>query len=88
MGSFITSGGSSSASSEVSLLIRVSSSVSIITCRARLSQVAVTSRLSSDMRVTFTVACPLRLLNPVPTGIEFSRFVGNCVFARLGGTGC
>ena len=56
VGSFITLGGSSFTSSEVSFLIRTSSSVSRITCRARLSQVAVTSMLSPDIRVTFTVA--------------------------------
>nr|DAQ09607.1 MAG TPA: hypothetical protein [Bacteriophage sp.] len=87
VGSFITLGGSSFTSSEVSFLIRTSSSVSRITCRARLSQVAVTSMLSPDIRETFTVACPLRLLKPVPIGIVFSISVGNTVFAMLGGTG-
>lgn len=67
--------------------MRVSSSVSRTTCRAKLSQVAVTSRLSADMRLTFTVACPLRRLKPVPTGIVSSSFVGKAVFATLGGTG-
>ena len=43
---------------------------------------------SSDVRVTFTVACPLRRLKPVPTGISSSISVGNFVFATLGGTGC
>ena len=36
-------------------------------------------QLSSDMRVTFTVACPLRRLKPVPTGISSSISVGNFV---------
>ena len=88
MGSLITSGGRVSTAEDVSLRIRVSSSVSIIIWRARVSQVAVTARLFSAMRLTFTVACPLRLLKPVPTGIEVNIFVGNAVLATLGGTGC
>lgn len=87
VGSFITLGGRSLVSVEVSLRIRVNSSVSRITCLDRLSQVAVTSMLSPDIRFTLTVACPLRLLKPVPTGIVFSIPVGKVVFAMLGATG-
>lgn len=88
VGSFIISGGSTSSFSEVSLRMRVNSSVNTITWRARLSQVAVTCTLSPDIRLTFTVACPLRRLKPVPTGIVSNSSVGKAVVATLGGTGC
>lgn len=41
---------------------RVSSSVSKITCLARLSQVAVSTRVSPCWRVTLSCDCPSRLL--------------------------
>lgn len=88
VGSLTTFGGGSSTFSSSALRMRVFSSFSRIPWRARLSQVAVTSTESSDIRVTFTVACPLRRLKPVPTGIASSIPVGKVVCATLGGTGC
>ena len=48
--------------------MRVSSSVSDITCRARLSQVEVIINVSPFPRITLAVACPLLALYPAPSG--------------------
>lgn len=69
-------------------LTRESSRLRRMTWRARLSQVAVACMESPVRRFTLTVACPLRKLNPVPTGIAFNVPAGNVVVAMLGGTGC
>lgn len=88
VGRCTTWGGGSSTRADVWLRMRVSSSASTITWRARLSQVAVTSTESAEMRRTLSTACPLRLPKPVPIGIELSIRVSNVVAATLGGTGC
>lgn len=69
-------------------LALLSSWVRAMTWRARLSQVAVASMESPRRRFTLITACPLRMLNPVPTGIVFNVPAGNVVVAMLGGTGC
>lgn len=87
-GWFTTFGGTWATDSEVCRLMRESSRCSTMTCRARLSQVAVACMESPGRRFTLTVACPLRMLNSVPTGIVLNVPAGNVVEAMLGGTGC